>query len=1668
MFRTHSRRRPVRRRGAILLVVLVLLALFAVIGLSFVFYAESQATASRIGREAQAQLLDPPPDSDVAVNEFLKQVLYPIHPFNPTPGDPKIPLAGPAAFNPDVRSALYGHDMARLVYGYRFADPKGNTIPYNGIGLFHEAVAGVPGLTDRAEVINHSQFFRTWLGTPQPMFDPEYTGSRTDPKVAPTGIYVGKNAPYTYPDRNNVAVALVDPNTGQVIIPSYHRPSLFNAAAQPNVNLRLAPPVVNGITDPTLDDWLTPAGRYKILRPRPEDHDPDGPGGPLKTEFPYPTPNADGTYTGDVQNLVYADGVQRKDSVWLDFNGPVYDWRGKRIKPLIAALVVPLDGRINLNAAGNVAAAGGNHNSNMGFGPWEQNPAKILINPADVAALINNRHNATFPAPSPRGSSVNARAFHPDPANAALQTQPQDYARVDWNGAGATAPPFLPGKDPALVAAGRQFGSNPTYAPVSPTVTGYDNSDLNTEQLNHPSLYTPYFRDPFKMSDTGIVGSFPLFDMMRLAGRYSDKASNYSGYTYLGSKFVPEFAAGTPATQYGGPNDPLRLTRALTTAISNSLKRPGLAPNFFGNPDPAQAFVQVPAVGANFPPPPALASRPVLDATMITTTGAGWTGGDTTNAAPADLRNLRALLGAVDLNRPLTDYRDPISKPTSISATTPWPLKGGDPPNNDGVLDPNEATVTFGAFTATAVTGSFQQAWRDRQLLAWDIFARLVIATGASAKVVNADATQPAFAPFPTAINIQVDATATPGTPQYNALRWLAQLAVNIVDYIDNDDISTPFVWNPIPATPINPYDAANFAESSNRVVFGVEKPRVVLNEVYAEVANLQTEAGGTPSPTKFQVRFFPELLNPGSNETNPANPLYQEAAVPSAAPAPGSAVIKVVGTTPYSTYQIQVFQKGDVARAALLNTENVTGAVDPAAGELRIQATLDDVHLPASTAALGLKYEERIEPNNGAFSADPTANARNGFAVLGPELQYPAPASGDQAYNPDTTTANSLGGLLLQKTGDGANASAGAPVNAFQYQDAALAGQATDLDQLKAMQHAVLLRRLACPYLPPGPTNPYITVDYQTYVQAQDAVVKVNNAGTAADNTPPPDTQRFALGRVQPFTGNEGDGNDTPLTAASFGTSLTLKQRNAPGGTPAGQQISLFRHNAQEPTPPATGSDATLLGPFEWLVHLDRRIVSQPELVHVAGVKPHELTHRFALPAGAARPKFHLHDLQHPAFTTAPGTMAEPAGPLNFAAGGGTGNSPLYRALAMLDVSPWGHGLPAGGRVPGKVNINMLWDENTTGSGRSRVFDAIMDKAAVNSPNSFTEQDLTTIWNAIKMSRSPGWTTGNPPIVGNTYDELGPGPTNDRPFKAFGSSLFGAGVNVLYPTDIADTILRNRPTADTDGVTRSLFSRGPDATNPPHPYQEYEPLRKAMNSFTTVSDTYIVIMTVGYFEVRNRPGLTGTYDEANPPILGKEVYDESPGDMRYKYSVVIDRTRLNLELAADGTVVPNPAFPNGGKQSAMWFSKLAVPPRPTSTPGTSYMRFVATGGDATTSTIQVHYEGTVYTVATGSRLRIGTGANAQLVEVTAPGAATVTDADGVTTYPAGFDASTGLATVTFVTPATLLPHVVGEAVSNNVVNGNPGPQQPQFDTSQPLSPYRSVVPRLDRVIASP
>ncbi len=79
------------------------------------------------------------------------------------------------------------------------------------------------------------------------------------------------------------------------------------------------------------------------------------------------------------------------DSIWIDIGAPIVTTRdGRKYKPLVAALIVDLDGRLNLNIHGNAPRGGSAHTSGAGIGPWEVSLTKVLG--GDAQPLIINRN----------------------------------------------------------------------------------------------------------------------------------------------------------------------------------------------------------------------------------------------------------------------------------------------------------------------------------------------------------------------------------------------------------------------------------------------------------------------------------------------------------------------------------------------------------------------------------------------------------------------------------------------------------------------------------------------------------------------------------------------------------------------------------------------------------------------------------------------------------------------------------------------------------------------------------------------------------------------------------------------------------------------------------------------------------------------------------------------------------------------------------------------------------------------------------------------------------------------------------------------------------------------------------------------------------------------------
>src|SRR5262249_30752415 len=129
--------------------------------------------------------------------------------------------------------------------------------------------------------------------------------------------------------------------------------------------------------------------KYLVLYPHKSYH----------TQFP---DSEEGAGAPHVKNFDSGKGLKKAgggyyngDSYWVDLGFPIMTApNGKRFKPLFAALVIDLDGKINLNAAGNIRGvaqdASGNvvldttgnpvptHASNHGLQPWEINLSRAF------------------------------------------------------------------------------------------------------------------------------------------------------------------------------------------------------------------------------------------------------------------------------------------------------------------------------------------------------------------------------------------------------------------------------------------------------------------------------------------------------------------------------------------------------------------------------------------------------------------------------------------------------------------------------------------------------------------------------------------------------------------------------------------------------------------------------------------------------------------------------------------------------------------------------------------------------------------------------------------------------------------------------------------------------------------------------------------------------------------------------------------------------------------------------------------------------------------------------------------------------------------------------------------------------------------------------------------
>jgi hypothetical protein len=414
-----------------------------------------------------------------------------------------------------------------------------------------------------------------------------------------------------------------------------------------------------------------------------------------------------------------------------------------------------------------------------------------------------------------------------------------------------------------------------------------------------------------------------------------------------------------------------------------------------------------------------------------------------------DWRSALGSLGRIDLNRFLPPYPHQ-GRGLDPASYRPAPLVG------DGArFDAGGPEVSRQLLAAQAA----------RQRLADDVYRCLLAVTG-------------------------VAAPANPARPTQRELRprrWLAQLAANIVDLIDEDEISTPFLFYKAadagdPAFNAGAVSARN-PELPRYWVFGTELPRVILNEALVEYQ--RPAADGVVS-----VNVWAELVNP-----LPAGPFPGPVQAMDAQPVP--MYVPAAGAlSGYSPYRVLLANTNPNPGGPLLprpgNNDNVLGTPDV------VNAATDDVDFAA-----------RVTTVADATTPVPAQVPPQGFFLLGP----PVPDARG------TITAPRVPG----DTPFLRSANLQYPV-LFTQPD-------TWLPDYRRTGLNVVLRRLANPYLPfdprpaLGPTpnpayNPYQTVDFMPGVPLNDATL--------------PATTYASWGKRQPYASEPGQAAPQASVAGS------------------------------------------------------------------------------------------------------------------------------------------------------------------------------------------------------------------------------------------------------------------------------------------------------------------------------------------------------------------------------------------------------------------------------------------------------------------------------------------------------------------------------------------------------
>ncbi len=941
------------------------------------------------------------------------------------------------------------------------------------------------------------------------------------------------------------------------------------------------------------------------------------PGVEMANGFP-PYPPQSGKY--DVINL---PGGKVEDSIWIDINSPIQTLpNGKKYKMMVSPLILDLDGRLNLNWAGNRMARNNGtlqHGSHEGWGPWEANLDQLMAAmglPGQQATVLDTKYGGANRTPegytfSGGGSGSSSGGYSP---RAHFQVDFNGGVDINPNGATYGLPAFLPGS-----SAGNYFQSFPYFHPGVFGNWSHIETSANGggPDYNHPVGYNPSFPGGSNLA-------FALRDLGPLLLWNSKK----DDFTKTQSNTYPVKDALAPHLAAYGNNDRHPFLDMITLH-SADFDKPGLAGYFSDRKTQGLLWSDsTTPYPKHTVPSPASGGSPTSEFSTV-----GLAISDLTRVARINLAQIGADYPAID------------------PATGLYPV------------DPaTQAQVTL--------------ATRSRVLLATKVLDGLCAATGTP------------------------DMRATPdlANPQYKAWVWLAQVAVNIVDYVDPDEVMTVLDLSP------------TAAPGTGRKVYGTELPKVVLNEIYAQVDNSQTDFAKTSgnATDDYTVSVFLELLNPTPSSAPPMATNVNRT---------NDAFLQVKGgMTTQTVYQMELAKTRPPAMDDPFSSD--------LSGVINFSTTPHDYNgTPSSIstwkdAANTDTAPITLLPSASNFNAmdagvDKSKTGEKGFLWIGPKVADNIRDTLDPAFAP-----------LEQST--------------LRY--------TWPLGQV-APEATILLRRLANPGLAPDiNTNPYVLVDCVTLKKEmiQDARKRTNSGA----NTPTDIALRKSYGRRQPYAGKD-------IKDASSGATKDLGAYIESVKTNTGAPLHTFGQLNFTTQPfaytPSTGTDAETP---DWLVHYDRQLVSPAGLLLVSTYRPHELPQKFVnVDPTTKRSTAHQH---------ATAWMDEATGLHRFL------EMVQCHGEYFLTQSSSGKPvalLPSGGRMMGRVNLNTMPLDATDPLRPGPVLNALLDAS---SASHFSTNMVNSLAVSLASARSAGsYITPLNPMsrLGSLYTQGGgisPIPTSD------------------------------------------------------------------------------------------------------------------------------------------------------------------------------------------------------------------------------------------------------------------------------------------------------------------